>query len=116
MNLYATLCGWRLRHLAAATFRLLVRRWYALVFLLLLLSPADMPLGEQLRLVGAPVLQMLEAADAARSIGLWAALLLVAWSWSALQAQALSGGHAWHHLATMPIAPRLLQAVDLTVL
>lgn len=116
MSLYATLCGWRLRHFALSTFRLLVRRWHATVFLLLLLSPADMPLAEQVQLLASPVLQMVQPGEAARGAGLWVGMLLVAWSWSALQGQALAGGRAWTQLAAMPLPPRVLQRVDLTVL
>ena len=115
MSLYATLCRWRLRHFAAATFRLLARRWHATLFLLLLLSPADMPLAEQVQLVASPVLQMVDTNDAARGAGVWIAMLLLAWSWSSLQGQALAGGRAWTHLTSMPLPPRVLQAVDLTV-
>jgi hypothetical protein len=116
MSLYLQLCGWRLRHLAAATFALLVRRWHAMVFLLLLLSPADMPLAEQLHLLATPVLQAVQTDHPARSIAVWATMLLLAWSWTALQAQAVAGGKAWDHLTAMPLAPRVPAAVDLTVL
>lgn len=115
MSVFGLLFWWRMRYFAVATFRLLARRWQATLFLLLMASPAMMPLVAQLQMLGKPVLSMLEPGHFQRSACLWTLALGVAWSWSSLQADALSGGESWQYLS-LPLAPRLIQKVDLAVL
>jgi hypothetical protein len=65
--------------------------------------------------LGKPVLSILEPGHFQHSACLWTLALGVAWSWSSLQADALSGGKSWQYLS-LPLAPRLIQRVDLAVL
>ncbi|MBS0448646.1 MAG: hypothetical protein JSR59_22210 [Proteobacteria bacterium] len=116
MSVYGSLFWWRLHYFAMATLQLLVRRWQASVFLLLMASPAMMPLVEQIHLLGAPVLTMVEPGHPRLSVSLWMLMLTVAWSWSALQASALTGGAAWQHLLSMPLPSGLTRRVDLAIL
>jgi hypothetical protein len=116
VKVFGLLFWWRMRYFAIATFRLLGRRWQAALFLLFMASPAMMPLIAQLHMLGKPVMSIVEPGHFQRSACLWTLALMLAWGWSALQAGALSGGASWQHLLSLPLAPRLLQQVDLAVL
>jgi hypothetical protein len=115
-RLFATLYWWRLRHIAQAAYRLAMRRWQALLLLLLVFSPRDMPVLQQLRILSDPVLVLTSPGSPATVLTLWIVLLAIAQAWVHVQGEVLAGGPAWAFAQAQPLPPGLARRVDLAVL
>lgn len=116
MSIFAQLCRWRLAHFGATSFRLLERRWQNVLFLLFILSPALMPLSEQIYWLGRPVAVIAVSGGALLALGALGLVALCGWLWTGLQMHALDGANAWRHLCTMPLGTGMALRVDLVVL
>lgn len=81
-----------------------------------MLSPALMPLREQVYWLGRPVAVMAAPHWDGLAFGALGLVTLCAWLWTGLQAHALDGGAAWRHLRAMPIGAGVALRVDLAVL
>jgi hypothetical protein len=114
-KILAKLFWWRIRYFATETFRLILRRWQTTVFLLLLFAPALTPPILLLHYLGLPVLIIVETTDLINSAAWWLCIVLIAISWSTLQATALSGGSGWHYISRL-LSPRQIMVVNLRVL
>jgi hypothetical protein len=112
---FRRLYWWRLRHIAAAAYRLMLRRWQILILVLLILSPRDMPVRQQLALLGHPVLAMTAPGAWTTACLTWLTLLVLALGWVRVQGEALAGGPAWAH-ARAQLPAGLARRVDLAVL
>lgn len=112
---FRQLFWWRLRYFASATFRLLIRRWQAVLLVLLSAAPAMTPLMTQLHILGMPILSFFEIGHFQRAAGVWSLLIVLAVTWSNLQADALKGGSGWTYMALM-LSPRQAQCLNLAVL
>lgn len=115
-HLFFRLLRWRLRHYAAATLKLVLRRWQTWLFVSLILPPASMPLAAQIQAVGTPVRKIIEGGSASYSMAAWLMMSLVAIAWTAVQADALRGGAPWAHLRTLPRIADLEIPVDFVLL
>jgi hypothetical protein len=115
MTLFAQLFWWRLRFFSSNSYRLLERRWQAVLLTLFAVSPAMMPIPDQIRLLGAPVLKVVEGNHFWLSAGCWFLILVLAWMWTGLQARALLGGPGWQHLRSLPKVSGRARWVDLAV-
>ncbi|MBP1149872.1 MULTISPECIES: hypothetical protein [Methylocaldum] len=115
-RLFFRLLGWRLRHYADATLKLLLRRWQSVLFALLVVSPAATPLAAQIDAVGMPVRKIVEGGSPAYALTAWLTLSLLAIAWAAVQADALRGGAPWRYLRTLPGLSRFETGLDLTLL
>ena len=115
MTLFARLFWWRLQFFSTTSYRLLERRWQAVLLVLLILSPQAMPITDQLRLLGWPVLTVVEGRHAWLAALCWLLVLALAWMWTGLQARALLGGSGWQLLRSLPKVSRQARWVDLAV-
>lgn len=115
-HLFFRLLGWRLRHYADATLKLLLRRWQSVLFVLLVVSPAATPLAAQIDAVGTPIRKIVEGGSPAYALTAWLILSLLAIAWAAVQADALRGGAPWRYLRTLPRLSRFETGLDLTLL
>ena len=115
MTLFARLFWWRLRFFSTTSYRLLERRWQAVLLVLLILSPQAMPIPDQLRLLGWPVLTIALGRHVGLSALCWVVVLAFAWMWTGLQARALLGGNGWQLLRSLPKVSRQARWVDLAV-
>ncbi|QSA98277.1 hypothetical protein [Methylococcus sp. EFPC2] len=115
-GLFFRLLRWRLRYYAAATLKLLLRRWQTWLFASLIFSPASMPLAVQIQAAGTPVRKIVEGGSASYSVAAWLTMSLVAVAWTAVQADALRGGAPWGYLRTLPGIAGLETALDFALL
>jgi hypothetical protein len=113
---FRTLLWWRLRHYSSVTYQLLRRRWQMTVFVLLVASPALMPLLMQIDLLGTPIVALTEPGHFRLSASIWIVAGIGAIAWSAVQANAVGGGPAWLYIRSLPLSPLVPRAVDLAVL
>ncbi|WP_010104758.1 hypothetical protein [Verminephrobacter aporrectodeae] len=116
MGLVRSLLWWRLRHVAEVAYRLLVRRWQGVLFILLLLSPREMPIRQQLRVLAHPALVLTTPGPVATVLVTWVAMLALAHAWAQAQGGVLTGGAAWAFVQTQPVPTQCLRKVDLAVL
>lgn len=110
------LLGWRLRFYAHHTLKLVKRRWQIMLLMLILLSPASMPLAAQIHAIATPVRQIVTGENPLHSLSIWLIGMLLMSAWVAVQPQALTGGAAWHYLQSLAAVKRWATAVDLTLL
>jgi len=112
-----TLLSCRLRWYAYETGRLLLRHWKALFLVLSVLLPAMMPVFEQTRILGAPVLATLSPQHG--SIWRFAWLMLLEASaalWFLIQRNAIGGGALMAYFRSLPCQPLQLRRTNLVVL
>jgi len=112
-----TLLSCRLRWYAYETGRLLRRHWKALFLALMLLSPAMMPVLEQTRILGAPVLTLLSPEHSTIWRFGWLILLQACGVlWLLIQRNAVSGGAFMDYVHSLPVRPGQLRRTHLALL
>ncbi len=112
---YARLLRLRLRWYSSESARVLQRHWQWLLLATVLL-PMGMTTDTLLRLCAYPLVALLAAGREVPVYLFWLLLIeLVALMWVGWQRGALRGGPFMHYAATLPMAPRLTRAVDMTL-
>jgi hypothetical protein len=111
------LLHYRLRWYAAATARLLLRRWQGLVLAVGLLASADAGVFENIAILNRPLLGLLAPGHGfAWRFGYLLVLQLVAVLWAVMQRAQIEGGGFMAFVGSLPFTPRQRRQVDLAVL
>jgi len=111
------LLHYRLRWYAAATARLLLRRWQGLLLAVGLLASAGTTVFDNIAILNRPLLALLAPGHGfAWRFGYLLALQLAAVLWAAMQRAQIEGGGFMAFAGSLPFSPRQRRQVDLAVL